>query len=157
MFAGAHKMRVYIGSDHAGYRLKEALKKALKSMDDSLVDVGCHSESPVDYPDIAFKVASAVSKSEADRGILICGTGIGMSIAANKFKGVRAAVCWSVETARLSRLHNDANILCLGGRILEPGLAARIVEVWLTTRFEGGRHLRRIEKIASIEKGRNEV
>lgn len=157
MFAGAHEMRVYIGSDHAGYRLKEALKRALKSMDVSLVDVGCHSENPVDYPDIAFKVASAVSKCEADRGILICGTGIGMSIAANKFRGVRAAVCWSVETARLSRLHNDANILCLGGRILEPGLAARIVEVWLTTRFEGGRHLRRIKKIASIEKGKDKV
>ena len=145
-------MRVYIGSDHAGYRLKEALKEALKSMGVSLVDVGCYSESPVDYPDIAFRVASAVSRGEADRGILICGTGIGMSIAANKFRGVRAAVCWSVETARLSRLHNDANILCLGGRILEWGLAARIVEVWLKTGFEGGRHLRRVEKIASMER-----
>ncbi len=147
-------MRVYIGSDHAGYRLKEDLKVLLRGLGVSIVDVGCYSESPVDYPDIALKVAGAVSRGEADRGVLVCGTGIGMSIVANKFRGVRAAVCWSVETARLSRLHNDSNILCLGGRVLSSDLACRILEEWLRTGFEGGRHRRRVEKILSIEKSR---
>ncbi len=144
-------MKIAVASDHAGYRLKEYIKEFLKREGYQVLDLGTNSPESVDYPDYAAKLAELVSKSRVDRGILICGTGIGMSIVANKFPGVRAALCWSEETAALSRRHNNANVLCLGGRVLKPEEAVRILKVWLSTEFEGGRHLRRIEKIRKIE------
>ncbi|RLE63589.1 MAG: ribose 5-phosphate isomerase B [Thermoprotei archaeon] len=144
-------MKIGIASDHAGYKLKEYLKKILEKEGHQIVDLGTYNLESVDYPDYAAKLAELVSKGLVKRGILICGTGIGMSIVANKFPGIRAAVCWSEETAALSRRHNDANILCLGGRILKNEEAAKILRVWLNTEFEEGRHLRRIEKIKKIE------
>ncbi|MCD6403123.1 MAG: ribose 5-phosphate isomerase B [Candidatus Aenigmarchaeota archaeon] len=147
--------KLAIGSDHAGFRLKEKLKKYLESKGFSVIDVGTDSEESVDYPDFAFKVAKLVSEGKCKRGILVCGTGLGMSIAANKVKGIRATVCWNEEVARLSRLHNDSNVLCLGGRLLTFEEAKRIVEVWLETEFEGGRHLRRIKKISEFEESRS--
>jgi len=146
-------VRIAIGSDHAGFRLKERLREFLKE-GHQVVDFGTESEEPTDYPDIAFKVAERVSSGEFDRGILICGTGIGMCIAANKVKGIRAALCWDERTAELSRKHNDSNILCLGGRILSEEEAKRIVEKWLSSEFEGGRHLRRVRKIVEYEQSR---
>jgi ribose 5-phosphate isomerase B len=145
-------MKVAIGSDHAGFMLKERLKKHLIKLNYEVKDFGTHSKESVDYPDIAFEVARDVSKGKFDRGILICGTGIGMCIAANKVVGIRAALCWDERTAELSRKHNDSNILCLGGRILGEEEAMKIVDVWLTTKFEGGRHLRRIKKISEYER-----
>jgi len=144
-------VKIAVASDHAGYRLKEYIKEFLKREGYQVLDLGTNSPESVDYPDYAAKLAELVSKSRVDRGILICGTGIGMSIVANKFPGVRAALCWSEETAALSRRHNNANVLCLGGRVLKPEEAVRILKVWLSTEFEGGRHLRRIEKIRKIE------
>ncbi|RLE72284.1 MAG: ribose 5-phosphate isomerase B [Thermoprotei archaeon] len=144
-------MKIAIASDHAGYKLKEYLKKTLEKEGYEVADLGTYSSESVDYPDYATKLAKLVSKNLVEKGILICGTGIGMSIAANKFPGVRAAVCWSEETAALSRRHNDANILCLGGRVLKPEKAAKILKIWLSTEFEGGRHFRRIQKIKKIE------
>lgn len=144
-------MKIAIASDHAGYKLKEYLKKILEKEGYEVVDLGTYSSESVDYPDYAAKLAKLVSKNLVEKGILICGTGIGMSIAANKFPGVRAAVCWSEETAALSRRHNDANILCLGGRVLKPEEAAKILKIWLSTEFEGGRHSRRIQKIKKME------
>ncbi len=140
-------MKIIIGSDHAGFDLKEALKESF----DGMVDVGTYSEDSVDYPDFAAKVARAVSSGEFDRGILICGSGVGMSIVANKFSGVRAALCTDIDTARMSRMHNDANILVLAGRRTDVKTAAAIVKVWLDTPFEGGRHKRRLDKIKNIE------
>ena len=144
-------MKIAIASDHAGYKLKEYLRKILEKEGYEVADLGTYSSESVDYPDYATKLAKLVSKNLVEKGILICGTGIGMSIAANKFPGVRAAVCWSEETAALSRRHNDANILCLGGRVLKPEKAAKILKIWLSTEFEGGRHFRRIQKIKKIE------
>ena len=140
-------MKVAIGSDHGGYKLKEKIKEFLKKRKISFKDFGTFSEEPVDYPDIGRAVAKAVAAKKFKFGILTCGTGIGMAMAANKVKGIRAAVAHNVFTAQMSRAHNDANIMALGGRVLRPGMALKIVDVFLKTRFEGGRHLRRVRKI----------
>ncbi len=140
-------MRVALGADHRGFRLKEDLKRWLTPRGHEVVDLGPDSADRVDYPDYAFKVAGAVARRRADRGILICSTGVGMSIAANKVQGVRAALADSVRLARLSREHNDANVLCLGADIVSSTLARRIVGVWLRTEFAGGRHARRVRKL----------
>ncbi len=145
-------MKIVIGCDHAGVELKNAVESLLKSLGYEVDDVGTMSEESVDYPDFATKVADAVSTRKDDRGIAICGTGIGMSIVANKYPGVRAALCHDSFTARMSRLHNDANILVLGGRVTGRDVALEIVKQWLATPFEGGRHERRIGKITDIEK-----
>ena len=145
------KHRVAIGSDHAAFALKDALVKELRAAGMQVEDVGAPSTDSVDYPDFASLVAARVVARTSDRGILLCGTGIGMSIAANKFPGIRAAVCHDVTTARLARLHNDANVLCLGGRIIGYAVASDIVRTWLGTEFEGGRHKGRIEKIEALE------
>ena len=144
-------MRIAIGSDHRGFGLKEALKELLAELGHEWVDFGCQTEEPVDYPDIARPVAEAVAAGGYERGILICGSGVGMSIAANKVKGVRAALCGNSFTARLARRHNDANVLCLGSWCIGQGLAEDIVRVFLSEDFEGGRHARRLEKIRAIE------
>ncbi|MGB9822616.1 ribose 5-phosphate isomerase B [Thermodesulfovibrio sp.] len=145
-------MKVAIGSDHAGFELKEIVSHMLKNIGYEVVDMGTGSSCSVDYPDYAEAVAKAVSEGAVERGILICGTGIGMSIVANKFKNVRAALCNDLFTAKMSRLHNDANILCIGGRVVGKDLAMEIVNVWFNTSFEGGRHIRRLEKINLIER-----
>jgi len=145
-------MRIAIGNDHAGYNLKLAIIEYLKKRGIQYRDFGSYSREPVDYPDYAFPVAMAVSKRRYDRGILICGTGIGMSIVVNKFPGVRGAVCHNLFTARVSRQHNNANILLLGGRVLDKKTALKIVRVWLDTEPEAGRHRRRVKKIQKIER-----
>ena len=147
------KEGVLIASDHAGYEMKETLKPYLVERGLAVVDMGPDGEDSVDYPDYAAKVASAVSRREASRGILICGTGLGMSIVANRFPGVRAALCYHTSAARYSREHNDSNILVLGGRMLGKALACEIVGVWLDTPFAGGRHERRLVKIRELEAG----
>ena len=141
-----------IGADHGGYYLKEEIMKHLEKMGIAFKDFGSFSDEAIDYPTIAAPVAKAVSEGEVERAILVCGTGIGMSIAANKFKGIRAAVCGDTFSARFTRLHNDANILCLGARVTGGGLALDIVDLFLDTPFEGGKHLRRINLISNIEK-----
>ena len=141
------KEKIIIGSDHAGFAMKEALKGIFGGM----TDIGTDSDTSVDYPDFGARVAQAVSSGEFDRGILICGSGVGMSIVANKFPGVRAALCTDVETARLSRMHNNANVLVLAGRRTDVESAVAIADVWLTTPFEGGRHEQRLNKIRNIE------
>ncbi|MDD5007075.1 MAG: ribose 5-phosphate isomerase B [Syntrophorhabdaceae bacterium] len=142
-----------IGSDHAGYALKEVVKKVLEDRNDTVVDAGTNTENSVDYPDFGIEVARLVSEGKVEKGILICGTGIGMSITANKVKGIRAALVFDLYTAIQSRKHLDANILVLGGRITGKGLAEEIVRAWLDTPFEGGRHQKRIDKISDWEKG----
>lgn len=144
-------MKVAIGCDHGGFHLKQVIMTFLESKGIPFYDFGGYSEASIDYPDIADPVANAVASGEYDRGILICGTGIGIGIAANKVKGIRAALCHDTFSAHASREHNDANILTMGERIIGPGLAIDIVDVWLTTEFEGGRHLRRVEKIMALE------
>ena len=143
--------KIVIAADHAGYSLKEALKPYLAEMGLIVTDAGTDSDRAVDYPDPGGKAAEAVSTGLFPRGILICGSGIGMSIVANRFPGVRAALCLDEETARLSRMHNDANILVLASRKTDPETARRIVRMWLTTPFEGGRHQRRLEKIREMK------
>jgi len=145
-------MKIAIGSDHAGFELKEIISQLLKEMGHEVIDMGTVSNSSVDYPDFAETVSKAVSEGSVDRGVLICGTGIGMSIVANKFKNVRAALCNDLFTAKMSRLHNDANVLAIGGRIVGKDLAKEIVNIWINTPFEGGRHLKRLEKINLIER-----
>ncbi len=145
-------MKIAVGSDHAGFELKEHIKGILPAGDYEVTDVGTNSPESVDYPDFGFEVARRVAAGEADRGILICGTGIGMSIAANKVKGIRAALVNDLYTAAQSRRHNDANVLVLGGRVIGKGLAEEIVKTWLSTAFEGARHLGRIGKIEDFEK-----
>ena len=145
--------KIIIGADHAGYQLKEALKPFLKEMGFAVTDVGTDGDRPVDYPDFAARVAEAVSAGLFRRGILICGSGVGMSITANKYSGVRAALCLDEETARMSRMHNDANILVLAGRKTDAGTARAITQVWLATPFEGGRHQKRLDKIKEAELG----
>lgn len=141
-------MRIAIGADHAGYQLKEALIKGVLAPHE-VIDLGTHSShEPVDYPVYAFAVAEAVADKKADYGILICGTGIGMAMAASRVPGIRAATCTNVYMARMARAHNDANVLCLGGRVLGVGLAEEIVRAFLTTPFEGGRHARRLALIS---------
>lgn len=144
-------MRIAIGSDHRGYAVKEKVIELLNKLGQTVTDGGsCDTES-VDYPDIAALIADKVSRKEVDRGILICGSGIGMAIAANKFPGVRAAACHDDLTAEMSRRHNDLNVLCLSADMLGAKLIDRMVEIWLKTEFEGGRHARRVEKIAKLE------
>ncbi len=144
-------MRIAIGSDHAGFHLKEVIKKYLTDSGYEVLDFGTTSTESTDYPVFAKDVALAVQKGQAQRGILICGTGIGMSIVANKFKGIRAALCLNEYMARMSRKHNDANVLCLGDRVIGEDLALAIVSAWLSAEFEGGRHERRVRLIADIE------
>ncbi len=143
--------KIAIASDHAGRELKEDLKEFLKSRGLEPVDMGTNGDESVDYPDYGIQVAEKVSKGEIKRGILICGTGIGMSIVANKFPRVRAALVCDVYTARMAKEHNDANILVIGGRIVGKGLAREMVSVWLDTEFSAGRHQRRLDKIREIE------
>ncbi len=144
---------IIIGSDHAAYEKKEEVKKILRSLNIEINDVGTSSsEHSVDYPDIAQQVAGEISRGTFSRGILLCGSGIGISIAANKFPSVRAALCYSKEAAKLSRAHNDANILVLPGRLPLEDDVEDILKAWLETDFEEGRHVRRIEKIKTIEK-----
>jgi ribose 5-phosphate isomerase B len=145
-------MKVVIGSDHAGYELKEQIKVVLEEKGCTIIDVGTESPASVDYPDFGIKAATLVARGEVDRGVLICGTGVGMSIIANKVKGVRASLIYDLYTAIQSRKHLDANILVLGGRVTGKDLAAEIVRAWLDTPFEGGRHQKRIEKIERYEK-----
>jgi ribose 5-phosphate isomerase B len=144
-------MKIILGSDHAGFEAKEWVKALLLDGGHDVRDVGTTGPDSCDYPDFALPVACAVSAGEADRGILICGTGIGMSIAANKVKGVRAALCHNPEVARMSRAHNDANILCMGGRVIDRQTMGEIVREWFTTPFDAGRHLGRLEKIQNIK------
>jgi ribose 5-phosphate isomerase B len=144
-------MKVAIASDHRGYHLKEKVIALLKAKGHEVIDDGPASDEAVDYPDFAALVARKVSAGEVDRGILICGTGIGMAVAANKFPGVRAAACADEVTAELSRRHNDLNVLCLSGDLLSSRITERLVEVWLATEFEGGRHKRRVAKIRELE------
>ncbi|HZA77400.1 MAG TPA: ribose 5-phosphate isomerase B [Acidimicrobiales bacterium] len=144
-------MRVAIGSDHAGFALKAHLSETLRSLGHEIDDLGTDSEEPVDYPPICAAVARAVAKGEADRGIVLGGSGQGEQMTANKIRGVRAALCNDLYTARMSREHNDANVLSIGARIVAPQLADEILTMWLTTPFEGGRHERRIAQIAEIE------
>ena len=143
-------MRIAIGCDHKGIDLKQLVVEKVAQMGHQYQDFGCFSTNSVDYPDIAKMVAQAVASGNFERGILICNTGIGMSIAANKVKGIRAAQCFDVFSAQRARQHNDANILCLGA-VQEPDSVAQVLEVFLTTEFEGGRHLRRVDKIKAME------
>jgi ribose 5-phosphate isomerase B len=144
-------VRIAIGSDHAGYRLKGKLVQYVKELGHDVDDLGTHSQEPTDYPPICAAVAREVQDGRADRGIVIGGSGQGEQIAANKVRGIRAALCNDLFTARLSRAHNDANVLALGARIVAPALAREIVAVWLDSPFEGGRHQRRVEQITAIE------
>lgn len=145
------KPTVAIGSDHAGYPLKEELLKVLREDGYEIKDFGTFTLESVDYPDIAVAVASAVAKGDFDKGIILCGTGIGVSIAANKVKGIRAAVTSDTFSARMSRAHNDANCICMGARVVGPGLAYDIAKTFLETDFEGGRHERRVNKINALD------
>lgn len=142
--------RIIIGCDHAAYRLKETLKKAMEAQGIAVTDVGTHSETSMDYPETGKIVAEKVSANEHDRGILICGTGLGMSMVANKYPHVRAALCNDLFSAAMSRRHNDANILVLGGRVIGDILALEILKTWLETPFEGGRHQRRLDMFDQI-------
>ncbi|REK17519.1 MAG: ribose 5-phosphate isomerase B [Planctomycetota bacterium] len=145
-------MRIAVGSDHRGFLIKSKVVELLKRLNHEVVDVGPPSAESVDYPDIAQIVAADVSNGNVERGILICGTGIGMCIAANKFPGVRAAPCHDDLTAEMSRRHNDLNVLCLSADMLGERLIDRMIEIWLKTEFEGGRHARRVDKIGNLEK-----
>lgn len=146
------KQNLIIGSDHGGYNLKNKLIQYLKELGYSIEDYGCYDDSASDYPDVAFKVSEQVAKDENLRGILVCGTGQGMAIAANKVKGIRAACCSDTYCARMIIEHNDANILTLGERVIDFETAIDIVNTWLTLSFKGERHARRLEKISSYEK-----
>ena len=147
-------MQIGLACDHGGYELKEELMAFLKSLGVESIDMGTFSEDSVDYPDFGILVAEKVSRGELEKGILLCGTGIGMSIVANKFPGIRAALVNDLYSSRCAREHNDANILIIGGRIVGKELAKEIVKVWLETPFAGGRHKRRLEKIEALEKER---
>ena len=145
-------MRVVIGSDHAGFDLKETIKALLERLEVPYEDVGAGSPAPSDYPDFADAAARAILTGRADRGILVCGTGIGMVIAANKVRGIRAALAWNEETARLSRAHNDANVMTLGGRTTPPAEVEGMLRAFLSTEYEGGRHDGRLAKITRLER-----
>ena len=142
---------IAIGSDHGGFELKEHIKKHLDERKLEYKDFGCYDENSVDYPDIAKKVCSAINSDEADKGILVCGTGIGISIAANKIDGIRAAHCHDVYSAEMTKRHNNANVICMGGRVIGRELAFKIIDAWLDAEFEGGRHQKRIDKIHALE------
>ena len=145
---------IALGSDHAGFQLKEAIKKYLECHDIQYKDFGTYSEDSVDYPVYAYKVSNAVINKECNLGILCCGTGIGISMAANKVKGIRAAVCTDEFCAEMTRRHNNANILCLGGRVISEELAVKLTEIFLNTGFDGGKHLKRVNMINDIENGK---
>lgn len=145
-------MKIAIGSDHAGFPLKEAIREYLEEKEMDYVDCGVYDTNSADYPVQAKKTCERITSGECDRGILCCGTGIGISMAANKVKGIRAACCSDYFSAKYTRLHNDANVLCLGARVIGVGAALELVEVFLNTDFEGGRHQRRVDLIADIEK-----
>ena len=146
-------MKIAIGSDHRGFEAKARIITILHQLGHEVLDAGPRGRESADYPDFAFEVARAVGEGRAERGILICGTGIGMCIAANKVRGVRAAPCHDCVTAEMSRRHNDANVLCLSADLLGEDLIDRMVRIWLETAFEGGRHARRVEKITRFEMG----
>lgn len=141
---------IAIGCDHGGYELKLAVEKYLKEQGVDFIDCGCNGEK-VDYPDIAVKVCGKITSGECGKGILICGTGIGMAMCANKIAGIRAAVCGDTFSAKYTRLHNDANVLCMGGRVIGAGLALEIVREFLNNEFEGGRHVARLDKMKNLE------
>lgn len=145
-------MRIAIGSDHAGFRYKEAIKRLLTELGHEVVDCGTDSEEPVDYPLFIRPVALAVARGEVERGVALGGSGNGEAMAANRVRGVRCALCWNAQSARLARLHNDANMLALGQRMMSEETALELVRIWLTTPFEGGRHLRRIELLDQDER-----
>ena len=145
-------IRIAIGSDHAGFEAKEKAKSELTALGVEVLDKGSHTLDSVDYPDFGAAVARAVASGEVERGVLVCGSGIGISMAANKIPGARAALCWNEETARLAREHNDANVLCFGSRFIEPEQAARMVRIFLETDFAGGRHTQRVEKLSALDK-----
>jgi len=148
-------MKIVVGSDHRGFEAKQQIKAIVTQLGHECIDVGTTNSHPVDYPDQAYLAAMAVSTKKADRAILACGTGIGMSITANKIKGIRAALCHDELSAQISRHHNDANVLCVSGDLIGEVLLRKMVEVWLETEFGGGRHLRRVRKITAIEAGRD--
>ena len=142
---------IAIGCDHGGFELKEHIKKHLEAIGEEYKDYGTYSEDSVDYPDCAAPVCKAVQDGTADKGILICGTGIGISMAANKHKGIRAAACSEHFSAKYTRLHNNSNVLCLGGRVIGVGTALELTDLFVDTEFEGGRHQKRVDKITEIE------
>ncbi len=144
-------MKIALASDHAGYELKEGVQAFLGNEGIACLDCGCGPGETVDYVDYGIRAMESMARGECDLAILFCGTGLGMAIVANKFKGIRAAACWNLHTAEISRKHNDSNCLCLGGRVLELAGALGIVEAWLNSRFEGGRHERRVGKIVGLE------
>ncbi len=146
-------MKVSLGADHAGYELKEAVKRHLAATGTDVEDFGTDSQASTDYPDHGAPAARAVARGDADLGILVCGSGQGMCMVGNKVRGVRAALAWNPEVARLSRQHNDANVLCLPARFVDEASALEIVDEWLAASFEGGRHVRRVEKMMNGEKG----
>ena len=148
-------MKIVIGSDHRGFEAKQQIKAMITQLGHECIDVGTSDNNPVDYPDLAYLAATAVAEKQADRAILVCGTGIGMSITANKIKGIRAALCHDELSAQISRHHNDANVLCVSGDLIGEVLLRKIVDVWLNTEFRGGRHQRRVKKITAIEEGRD--
>jgi len=140
-------MRYAFGCDHAGYALKDMLLDELRAAGHEVIDMGTNSPEPTDYPDYANKVALAVSSGQAERGVLVCGTGVGMAMAANRHPGVRAVAAYDCFTARMARRHNDANVLCLGARVIGPGLAVELLRTWMGEEFEGGRHVARLSKM----------
>ena len=144
-------MKIAVGCDHRGYALKERITTLLKDLGHEVVDLGTGSDESVDYPDFAFPVAEKVASGEVERGILVCGSGVGMSIAANKVRGVRAALCRTVDDARMTRMHNDSNVLTLGEKSMEDPEIDELVRVWLETEYEGERHQRRLDKITDYE------
>ena len=144
-------MKIVIGCDHGGFEHKNAIVDNLKSMGHEVIDCGIYENKSVDYPDIALNVCDKITSGECERGILVCGTGIGMSLAANKVKGIRAACCSEHFSAKYTRLHNDSNVLCLGGRVIGVGTALELVDLFVNTEFEGGRHQTRVDKITAIE------
>ena len=145
-------MKIALGCDHGGYELKQFIMKTLEKLGYEYEDFGCYSLESCDYPDFGAAAARAVAEGKCDRGIVICTTGIGISIAANKHRGIRAACCSDCFSARATRLHNNANVLCMGGRVVGPGLAIQMVDEFLSAAFEGGRHQRRIDKLTALER-----
>ena len=147
-------MKVSVACDHGAFELKEAIKKHLEEKGIEYTDFGCYSKESVDYPRFAYAAASAVAKGEADYGIICCTTGLGVSMAANKVKGVRAAVCTSVHLAEMTRRHNNANVICMGQKVVSEELAMKMIDIFLSTEFEGGRHCRRVDLLTDIENGK---
>jgi ribose 5-phosphate isomerase B len=148
-------MKIALGSDHRGFEAKQSIKAIITQLGHEGIDFGTGDSNPVDYPDLAYLATMAVSKKEAERAILVCATGLGMCIAANKIKGIRAVLCHDELSAQISRDHNDSNVLCLSGDQMGEVMLRKIVEVWLNTEFAGGRHQRRVNKIAAIEQGKD--